>query len=260
LLKEIIINKLLMNNSFSSFNESFVGESSEGMYSRVYEQPLLENNISRNFEQLITERGNLYSVQLFDDVFDKIKEKMFSLTDSDRLITHEKINEYSEKWNTVNLNNSIDTFKKDIGDIYQKKTHLEIELGKKKELYKSFCDHITQILDLTEQFYSGSEKQDSFRKILLDRIEWYYYKLDLANLILEYTKLNEEFVFLKKSFMKLSSILNPVICSICYENQVAWYIDPCGHTICDNCKTKCESNTKCHYCSTKRNKYARLYL
>jgi hypothetical protein len=221
-----------------------------------------ENEVPiRTFDQLITERGNLFSNQLFNNIYNSIRDKLFTLNDnSETALPSEKVEEYNAKWNIKNLNESIETFKKDLGDLYQRKNHIEIELNKKKEKYKSFCDHVSSLLESMEPFYAGSPEQDQFRKILKERIEWYYSELNLARLALENKIVNEEFSFMKETLKNISSISNSTQCSICYENQVSWYIDPCGHTLCGSCKERCSENTMCHYCSTKKNKYSRLYL
>ena len=214
----------------------------------------------RTFDQLITERGNLFSNELFNDVYKNIRDKLFSLSEPEPVISEEKVNEYSVKWNIKNLHESIDSFKKDIGDLYQKKNYIEIELSKKKEKYKSFCDHVSSLLESMEPFYAGSPEQDNFRKILKERIDWYYSELNLTKLTLENNKLNEELCFMKDSLKKISSLSISTQCAICYENQVSWYIDPCGHTLCEKCKDLCNDSPYCYYCKQKKNKYSRLYL
>ena len=111
-----------------------------------------------------------------------------------------------------------------------------------------------------EPFYSGSKEQDEFRKNIKERIELFYEELDLAKITLEYTKLNEELYFMKESLKKISSLSISTQCPICYENQVSWFIDPCGHTLCEKCKDQCIEKQYCFYCKTKKIKYSRLYL
>ena len=125
LLKEI-------TNYLNTMNLSLFSSSGASLAEAFYEHetPL------RTFEQLITERGNLFSNQIFNDVFNTIRDKLFVLnTDGDPLLSEEKIQEYSQKWNIKNLHESIDSFKKDIGELYQRKNVIENELTKKKEKY-----------------------------------------------------------------------------------------------------------------------------
>jgi len=249
LLKEIT--KYLNTMNISSFSST-----GASLAEAFYEHEVT----SRSFEQLITERGNLFSEQIFNDVFNTIRDKLFILSDSEPLLTEEKIQEYTKKWNIKNLHESIDSFKKELGELYQKKNVIETELNKKKEKYNLFCEYITKLLELLEPLCSGTPEEDTFRKILNERIEWYYTSLNLTQLTSDSAKLTEELFFMKESLKKISSISVSTQCSICYENQISWYIDPCGHTLCGTCKERCNETTNCHYCSSKRNKYSRLYL
>lgn len=234
-----------MNSSFNSVG-SPLGEA------------FYENEVSsRTFEQIITERGNL--TELISDIYNNIRDKLFIPNEFEPVISEEKSKEYSQKWNIQNLHESIDSFKKDIGDLYQKKNYIEIKLSKNKEMYKTFCNHTSSLLEAMEPFYLGTKKQDEFRENIKENIEWFYEELDLVKLTIENTKITEELNFMKESLKKISSLSIPTQCPICYENQVSWFIDPCGHTLCEKCKEFCKENPYCHYCKTKKNKYSRLY-
>ena len=56
------------------------------------------------------------------------------------------------------------------------------------------------------------------------------------------------------------TIIPTITCQVCLENQIEYFVDPCGHTICKVCKVECEKLKNCHYCRTPRNGYKRLYL
>ena len=61
------------------------------------------------------------------------------------------------------------------------------------------------------------------------------------------------------ALIPLSSISNSTICQICLENQIEYFIDPCGHTICKKCAEKTLNTPNCHYCRTKKNELKKLF-
>ena len=99
------------------------------------------------------------------------------------------------------------------------------------------------------------------QQVLKDKIDSYYQKLEIDTLIENYEESMKQFKIAK---YKLSSIFGNVaptaMCQICLDNQVEYFLDPCGHTLCGSCKVSCESKTHCHYCRTKRNNFKKLYF
>ena len=219
-----------------------------------YQSPF--NNFTRNFEQLITERGDpvvQQNTRLYNEIFDKIKFNLFEINLPD-INSLEEQNEYSKKYNTRTLNENIVSFKKDIVGLYNKKIEFEINLDQAVTDYTVFCKNINEFLQkLTDQ-------DTTLTNLLLTKIDSYYTQLNIKNLTDELTIINSEYIFLKKTIQQLSSIQLPSLCSICMEEQVSWFIDPCGHTLCGGCKNKCIKTINCHYCRTPKNEYKQLFL
>lgn len=245
-------------NQFASFSSS---ESSvHSLFS--YNDPRL----NRNFEQLVTQRGDLIpdletDQNYYNSVFENIKEKLFIISESDDLeITGDEIKTYKEKYNIENNFAILENLKKQLSELYLKKIEHEVLLQEKRRMYSSFCENIrTCIQSINELSKEENTNDNQLRGLLNDRIDWYYNELDLDNLINTEYSLKKEFTFLKQSIKEFLKFA-PTICSICMENEVSWFIDPCGHTMCSQCKLITDKTKKCHYCRVEKTKLNRLYL
>ena len=85
------------------------------------------NNFSRferNFEMMVTERGEALENNneiFFTDIFEKIREKIFILGDCDIDLSDSDKIKYSEKYKIPETNNVINSLKKNIVLLYNKK-------------------------------------------------------------------------------------------------------------------------------------------
>ena len=216
---------------------------------------------NRNFEMIITERGEdclENNPLIFSDIFEKIREKIFILGDCDFDLSDLDKSKYSDKYNISETNNIINILKKNIVLLYNKKIELEIEIEGRTKVYNDFLSNIkTLITDINSIVHPDNEQLNT---LLGNRIEWYYEYLNLDKLISEQFDIVAEYSYLKSTINNFNTITISTICSICMERQVTWFIDPCGHTICDDCKNKSEQTANCHYCRNKKVKYNKLYL
>ena len=225
---------------------------------------------SRNYEQLLIERSELDTsffeeiesnvIQSdYDIIFEKIKEKLYNGVTT--TLDESKIVQLSEKYNINHTKSLINNFKQNISILYNKKIELEITISQKKKLYNQFCDSITESINCIKNIHNEPDTEDTkLISLLSERLEWYYNELGLYTLIESLNETEAEFYFLKSTLADLAGLNCPSTCSICMENQVSWYINPCGHTLCENCKNKCEGSIYCHYCRNKISKYNRLYI
>ena len=261
-----------MNNAFQSEGNSFTSYyliDNNVHDHRLNTNILIDARFERNFEQLITERGdetnfenNGNNVIMFSEIFDKIKEKLFILNECDFELSETDKQKYNLKYNTFDINTIINNFKKSMVLVHTKKLALEIEIENKTKMYTDFCIHITELLkiNLNENDNETDIQLKELKELLSSRIDLYYDSLNLDNLIKEKFDIVGEYSFLKSTITNLSSIAPSTTCSICFENQVMWYMDPCGHTVCNECKSKTEQSKSCHFCRYKRTKYMRLYI
>ena len=142
--------------------------------------------------------------------------------------------------------------------IYNRKIEIEIELENKTKYYNDFLKNVKTLISNINEI--NHEDDEQLNLLLTNRIEWYYNYLNLEQLIKEQFNIVAEFSYLKSTITNFNTINLSTICSICLEKQVTWFIDPCGHSLCDECKAKTEQAVNCHYCRNRKTKYNRLYL
>jgi len=218
--------------------------------------------ISRTFEELITERGDL-NINFTNDsknfvdyttLFDNIKEKLFKINNVKEIdITNcEDIKKFREDYHNL---------KKTICNVYMDLMDAETKLNEAKEKYTTFCESIKNCIHFVHNSGTEDENDLLIKNILEKKTDTYYISLNIEQLIKNFEKSYHEFEKLKCKITIISgTILPSTICQICLEHQVEYFIDPCGHTICKHCKIICEQLTDCHYCRTNKKGYKRLYL
>jgi len=221
--------------------------------------PVNNSLMERSFEQLVTERGSIQfsfieqEPGFYKGVFDKLKESLFYSTDTYTL-DHEKQALIDKKYDLVNGLNTIKELKNNVTKIYDRKLKLESEISKKESEYLKFTESIKNFVEML------NDNDENLRDLLVKKIDNLKKDLDIDSLNTEYTEVINEFMYIKEIFKDLSSILPRTVCSICLENQVSHFIDPCGHTLCLSCKVKCNTTRHCHYCRVTKNGYRPLFL
>ncbi len=226
----------------------------------------IDPRLNRNFEELVTQRGELSetsetSQNYYNSVFENIKEKLFIVSESDDIeITSDEENHYIEKYDIENTHTVLSKIKQEISELYLKKIEHDLILQERKRLYSSFCENIrTCIQAISAITTQETPKDNQLRGLLNERIDWYYRELDLDNLVNKEYTLKKELTFLKKTIKEILHFA-PTTCSICMEREVSWFIDPCGHTMCSQCKVTTDTARRCHYCRIEKTKVNRLYL
>ena len=204
---------------------------------------------SRSFEQLITERGDLYGCA-YTGVFLNLKLKAKALIEEPILI--------SDKF--IETQHIIKKFKQDATSVYSNKLKNELLLEENKRRFSNFTNLIEDSIKIISDITTVFRPEDTTLTTLLnERINWYYKELDIDNLIKKQSELNSEFESFKKIISEISEIV-PTICSVCLDNEIGWFINPCGHTFCEKCKPDLDKNKKCHICSVKKTKCHKLFL
>ena len=224
-------------------------------------EPPSDSRINRSFETLITERNTNDDTLFYSHVYKEIKNKMFNLEEIPQKLTDEDKKCFENKYYTSELTNNINRIKKLIVNFYNKKIELEITFEDNKKKYEIFCQHIMESITSISNIITIETEQDTILKdCLMNRLSWYYSELKLESLKKEYSEILLEYSYLKGLLHEISSVLPCGICQICLENQVSFFIDPCGHTICGVCKEKSKKLSNCHYCRSNINSLKKIYL
>lgn len=202
----------------------------------------------------------IYDDNFYSSIFEKIREKLNVGVD-DFGIPEDINKELSLKYHIEKTDSVITKFKADIVRIYLLKTENEIKLQEQRKLFEQFCNFIsksiTSINNITGE--NETEKDTQLKELLNDRIDCYYSQLGIDELIKLQLEYNLEFNFLKHTIASFS-VLHPTTCTICMENQVMWFNDPCGHTLCGSCEIKLNKKKSCHYCRAEKIQTRRLYF
>ena len=143
-----------------------------------------------------------------------------------------------------------------------------------KNLVKSLKEHIEDINtidNLINTSYKLSSKYSNEDNNILNNS-----LINLCNEIKKKSKINEikKNILNKEILNKLKPIINEInslnysyTCPICYVNKISIYCDPCGHTICEDCSIKNQSNNnnnydniKCYICRKTVKSYNKLFI
>lgn len=221
-----------------------------------------DNRINRNFQMFVTERSQIENG--YSELFREIKSKMYSASSDECALTNEQTEIFNKKYSTsLELKTNIDTIKKLIVEFHDKKHKLECDLEERQKKYQLFSESILNSVkymhDITSSTSETSE-DSQLKEILLNRINWYYSQLKIDSLKQEYSEVVQEYSYLKGIINQISTVMPCGICQICLDQQVCFFIDPCGHTLCGKCKDAIRNNTTCSFCRVKTNKFLKMYL
>ena len=245
----------------SSVNFSHFGENNNttfdnfSSFSEINSTSTLDN-FSRTFEQIVTERNKVVSRNddYYSQLFEKINSKLRTME------TNIDVNVFDCEIVKQHIENIRD-LKKSVCTVYMEYIDVDTKLNEAKTKYLKFSESIKECLGYLYGI-NDHESDETIKTLLEDKIDVYYEQLKIDELLKDYTKKYEEFEKTKYKISIMTGVILPTtICQICMENQVDYFIDPCGHTICKLCKSLCENKSnKCHYCRTTRNTYKRIYL
>ena len=214
-------------------------------------------NFSRTFDEIVSERNEVVSqnTDYYTNLFEKINSKLRHLE------SNIDVNVFECEIVKQHIK-SINDLKKNVCDVYIEYIDADTRLNDAKTKYLHFTESIKDCLTHVIQYDIVDENDETIKTLLEDKVDTFYNQLKLDELLDEYTKKYEEFEKTKYKISIMTGVILPTTtCQICMENQVDYFIDPCGHTICKVCKLACENKSnKCHYCRTTRNTYKRIYL
>lgn len=116
------------------------------------------------------------------------------------------------------------------------------------------------LLEIDNRFDSivlSTEDVRSLKNSILEDLE-----LQLASASIEKDKLEALILSLSKTYSILRTTPLVHICPICMTNDVDTFLEPCGHTICNDCISNkfCNSSKFCYMCRTSVRGVRRLYF
>lgn len=227
-------------------------------------------NIRVQMDDFLNERSKIDSFEerknfeYYNLIFEKIKEKLTKIESISPSNTC-YFGDIMDMPEVVECNEIFNKLKKSTCEVYIHFEQCEQKLNEAKHKYTTFCDTFKEMIQIVDCCGKSNETETdtTLKQLLQTKIDSYYHNLELDKLINEYEESLKQFKLVK---YKLSTIFGSIIpstsCQICLENQVEYFLDPCGHTLCGKCKLTCENtrSTNCHYCRTKRNSFKKLFL
>ena len=202
---------------------------------------------------------NASSIKVFNELRSNINKIINN--ESSITITADKQTEIYKKYNLDNTLDLIEKIKKNIITIYENKLQAEYKYSAARDAYQNFNENISQTLQSIDQLNIPSTEEDKLLKELIStRNKLYYEQLEIDKHFEEFKEAELELSVIKKFISELSPINDQFICTICQEKTVTHFIDPCGHTLCEDCMKKCTNVNNCHYCRVKRTGFRKLFL
>jgi hypothetical protein len=174
--------------------------------------------------------------------------------------TEEQKKKFMEESYLTNVKSTIDNLKKKVVEINNTRIEYEIKLENNKEKYTKYADLVISLISHIRENETATTENDEIINILYTKLNNYAVELEIDVLKKKVDSTNMDYLCIKELFFDLSGFLPSTTCNICLENQVNYFIDPCGHTLCTNCKEKNPRLSNCHFCRTKITGLKRLYL
>lgn len=212
-----------------------------------------------NFHYSIDSQNN--NNNMYNGIFSLIRNKLFIINDSENEITAPDpvlLDEIKNKYSFNNSSNTLTEFKRKVVILHNKKIETEIIFSNNKKEYTKFTDNILSLINTIKEFNTSGD--EVLIQLLTDKIQWYYSELKLESLKETTDSLEKEYRIIKGLLSEFAGFLPATACQICLENQINYFSDPCGHTICTECMEKSKGVRKCHFCRGSIISFKRLYL
>jgi hypothetical protein len=215
-----------------------------------------------NFHYSIDSQNNSEK-NMYNGIFSLIRNKLFIINDSESTeeITAPDpvlLEEIKNKYSFNNSSNTLTDFKRKVVILHNKKIETEIIFSNNKKEYTKFTDNILSLINTIKEFNTSGD--EVLIQLLTDKIQWYYSELKLESLKETTDSLEKEYRIIKGLLSEFAGFLPATACQICLENQINYFTDPCGHTICTQCMEKSKGVRKCHFCRGSITSFKRLYL
>ena len=175
---------------------------------------------------------------------------------SDPYVSNEKIAEYKEKYSIDTLSTGIKQFKMKLSSLWNERCLVSADYDDAREQYSKFCSHIYESIKMLEQKDQTDDLTD-FKRVLLSRLTKFHEQLNLGFLKQRFDEIECELLTIKSLIGEVTELFPSSSCNICLERQVSYFIDPCGHTLCEICKCRCR---KCPMCRSDITDFKKLYF
>jgi len=213
-----------------------------------------------NFHHSVDSQNS--EVVMYNGIFSLIRNKLFIINDSENSESFEPdpvlLEEIKNKYSFNNSSNTLTEFKRKVVILHNKKIETEIIFSNNKKEYTKFTDNILSLINTIKEFDTSGD--EVLIQLLTDKIQWYYSELKLESLKETTDSLEKEYRIIKGLLSEFAGFLPATACQICLENQINYFSDPCGHTICTECMEKSKGVRKCHFCRGTITSFKRLYL
>ena len=213
-----------------------------------------------NFHYSIDSQNN--NSIMYNGIFSLIRNKLFIINDSENDINPNidpvLLDEIKNKYSFNNSSNILTDFKRKVVILHNKKIETEIIFSNNTKEYTKFTDNILSLVNTIKEFDTSGD--EVLIQLLTEKIQWYYSELKLESLKETKESLEKEYRIIKGLLSEFAGFLPATACQICLENQINYFTDPCGHTICTDCMEKSKGVRKCHFCRGSITSFKRLYL
>jgi len=152
---------------------------------------------------------------------------------------NEEVNDFDEKYK--NLHEGIHLFMKDMTKCREKLLSLEKDLKEKENenkkditLVQTFLDFVVNLKESTDEEVVSDTFKGEIVKVC-DNIKENNSFKEVKN---EYDKTKKNYLKYLKTLSLINNLNVGNLCSICIQNNVTTYYNPCGHTTCETCKER----------------------
>ena len=228
---------------------------------------------------------NITSHDNYEYIIDTIDNNISSVCTETSEISEDVNNVINIKNNIIDILNSVNDIDNSVTvsdklvkltDLYDdfKKEYLEKQsqyFESEKKMNNMINDSKTNIkkLDVVMDFMKTldtEECDDGLNSTIIENIKKYTEKLNDNERLTEaknnYIQMRKEIVKYLNVIKKLNSVNVTNTCPTCLTNPVNIYLNPCGHTLCDDCYNRISNDheRKCFLCRTRVMNKSPLYF
>ena len=204
-----------------------------------YPSPFLSNEgISYsgiiNTNDLFNNKINLFETSGIKEIKEKVLEILLKKSDFE----DEEYNELNYENKEIDIiSEKIDGLNKDFKIIQSDIEKADMELKEEIKLLNDNLKKLDYFIDFIQKLGENIDAED--KKDLINQIKKISQKISNPDSFImakkEYIKQRKKLLKYIYFFRKVNKWNIANICSICWENPVDHFIDPCGHTFCKSC-------------------------